>query len=63
MYHQIQIDQTQMNAGFCYLIAEDNSGQLKEHLIEELDYVLLPAEAWEKLVGWYHIAEGQVCNP
>ena len=34
--------------------------QLKEHLVDELDYVLLPAEAWNKMVSWYSMAEGQV---
>ncbi|KAM4581904.1 uncharacterized protein V3H82_006025 isoform 2-T2 [Fundulus diaphanus] len=45
----------------------DNSGlfsdqvtqALKEHLIDELDYVLVPTEAWNKLVSWYGCLEGQ----
>ncbi|XP_010191436.1 PREDICTED: ubiquitin carboxyl-terminal hydrolase 4, partial [Mesitornis unicolor] len=45
----------------------DNSGlfgdpgmqSLKEHLIDELDYVLVPTEAWNKLVTWYGCMEGQ----
>ncbi|KAF3689814.1 Ubiquitin carboxyl-terminal hydrolase 4 [Channa argus] len=45
----------------------DNSGlfsaqetqALKEHLIDELDYVLVPTEAWNKLVNWYGCLEGQ----
>uniref|UniRef100_A0A8B9J1N5 Ubiquitin carboxyl-terminal hydrolase n=1 Tax=Amazona collaria TaxID=241587 RepID=A0A8B9J1N5_9PSIT len=43
----------------------DNSGlfgetqSLKEHLIDELDYVLVPAEAWNKLVMWYGCMDGQ----
>lgn len=32
---------------------------LKEHLIDELDYVLVPTEAWTKLVSWYGCLEGQ----
>lgn len=32
---------------------------LKEHLIDELDYVLVPTEAWNKLVSWYGCLEGQ----
>ncbi|XP_014770306.1 ubiquitin carboxyl-terminal hydrolase 15 isoform X1 [Octopus bimaculoides] len=32
---------------------------LKEHLIDELDYVLLPTEGWNKLVSWYGTVEGQ----
>ena len=39
---------------------EGSKEQLKEHLIDELDYVLLPREAWDKLVSWYDIVEGQV---
>ena len=34
--------------------------QLKEHLVDELDYVLLPAEGWNKMVAYYGIKEGQV---
>ncbi|XP_056001735.1 ubiquitin carboxyl-terminal hydrolase 15-like [Ostrea edulis] len=36
-----------------------DTGELKEHLIDELDYILLPKEGWEKIVQWYGIAEGQ----
>jgi ubiquitin carboxyl-terminal hydrolase 4/11/15 len=32
--------------------------ELKEHLMEELDYYLLPAAAWEMLVSWYGISKG-----
>lgn len=32
---------------------------LKEHLIDELDYVLVPTEAWTKLVRWYGCLDGQ----
>ncbi|CAB1315060.1 unnamed protein product [Coregonus sp. 'balchen'] len=32
---------------------------LKEHLIDELDYVLVPTEAWNKFVSWYGCLEGQ----
>ncbi|XP_062338789.1 ubiquitin carboxyl-terminal hydrolase 15-like isoform X4 [Osmerus eperlanus] len=45
----------------------DNSGLLrdgdvlaiKEHLIDELDYILVPTEGWNKLVSWYGLSEGQ----
>ncbi len=37
---------------------EGNSGPLKEHLMEELDYFLLPESAWSKLSSWYSINEG-----
>lgn len=32
---------------------------LKEHLIDELDYNLLPEEAWSKLVSWYGMTSDQ----
>ncbi|XP_042898820.1 ubiquitin carboxyl-terminal hydrolase 4 isoform X2 [Parasteatoda tepidariorum] len=41
------------------LLRDDGSGEIKDHLIDELDYVLVPEEAWEKLVEWYGIVEGQ----
>lgn len=31
---------------------------LKDHLMEELDYALLPKPAWEKLVRWYGFSMG-----
>ena len=31
---------------------------LKEHLIVELDYSLVPEEVWVKLVEWYDMAPG-----
>ncbi|MCI4377412.1 hypothetical protein PGIGA_G00203290 [Pangasianodon gigas] len=43
----------------------DNSGLLKdslsikEYLICELDYILLPKEAWGKLISWYGLTENQ----
>lgn len=33
--------------------------QLKDHLIDELDYVLLPKEGWEKVSSWYGTTTGQ----
>ncbi|XP_062923797.1 ubiquitin carboxyl-terminal hydrolase 4 isoform X1 [Mobula hypostoma] len=41
------------------LFAEVESQVLKEHLIDELDYVLVPTEAWNKFVTWYGCIEGQ----
>nr|XP_058960785.1 ubiquitin carboxyl-terminal hydrolase 4-like isoform X1 [Pocillopora verrucosa] len=32
---------------------------LKEHLIDELDYTLLPKDSWCKLVSWYGITSDQ----
>ena len=36
---------------------DQRSDSLKEHLMEELDYSLIPEPAWDKLVTWYGISE------
>uniref|UniRef100_A0A667YNR1 Ubiquitin carboxyl-terminal hydrolase 4 n=1 Tax=Myripristis murdjan TaxID=586833 RepID=A0A667YNR1_9TELE len=41
------------------LFSDHETQVLKEHLIDELDYVLVPTEAWNKLVSWYGCLEGQ----
>ncbi|XP_061187744.1 ubiquitin carboxyl-terminal hydrolase 15-like isoform X2 [Saccostrea echinata] len=41
------------------LIREDTQ-ELKDHLIDELDYILLPKEGWEKIIQWYGLTQGQV---
>ncbi|XP_006873671.1 PREDICTED: ubiquitin carboxyl-terminal hydrolase 4 isoform X3 [Chrysochloris asiatica] len=41
------------------LFSDLESQTLKEHLIDELDYVLVPTEAWNKLLNWYGCIEGQ----
>lgn len=43
----------------CFPFSDTESQTLKEHLIDELDYVLVPAEAWNKLLTWYGCVEGQ----
>lgn len=42
------------------LFVAEGKEELKEHLIDELDYILLPKEGWEKIVESYGITEGQV---
>ncbi|KAK2176765.1 hypothetical protein NP493_642g00044 [Ridgeia piscesae] len=37
------------------LCKEGTNNTLKEHLIDELDYNLMPDDAWKKLVTWYGI--------
>ncbi|KAH9512955.1 Ubiquitin carboxyl-terminal hydrolase 15, partial [Bulinus truncatus] len=32
---------------------------LREHLVDDLDYVLLPSEAYAKLASWYGVTPGQ----
>ncbi|NWJ08362.1 UBP4 hydrolase, partial [Crypturellus undulatus] len=41
------------------LFSDPKTQSLKEHLIDELDYVLVPTEAWNKLVTWYGCIDGQ----
>ncbi|NXG38708.1 UBP4 hydrolase, partial [Dromaius novaehollandiae] len=41
------------------LFSDPETQSLKEHLIDELDYVLVPTEAWNKLVTWYGCIDGQ----
>uniref|UniRef100_A0A7N8WN11 Ubiquitin carboxyl-terminal hydrolase n=1 Tax=Mastacembelus armatus TaxID=205130 RepID=A0A7N8WN11_9TELE len=41
------------------LFSDQETQVLKDHLIDELDYVLVPTEAWNKLVSWYSCLEGQ----
>ncbi|KAI1892726.1 hypothetical protein AGOR_G00136510 [Albula goreensis] len=41
------------------LFSDQETQSLKEHLIDELDYVLMPTEAWLKLVSWYGCLQGQ----
>ncbi|NXD79917.1 UBP4 hydrolase, partial [Halcyon senegalensis] len=41
------------------LFGDPETQTLKEHLIDELDYVLVPTEAWNKLVTWYGCIDGQ----
>ena len=44
---------------FLLYIVDVKNNILKEHLIDELDYNLMPTKAWEKLVAWYGLVEGQ----
>ncbi|KAJ8245506.1 hypothetical protein GJAV_G00271450 [Gymnothorax javanicus] len=44
------------NAG---LLKDGDTLSLKEHLIDELDYILVPTEGWNTLVGWYGLIDGQ----
>uniref|UniRef100_UPI00398F05F1 ubiquitin carboxyl-terminal hydrolase 15-like isoform X3 n=1 Tax=Pristiophorus japonicus TaxID=55135 RepID=UPI00398F05F1 len=41
------------------LLKDGDSQSLKEHLIDELDYILVPTEGWNKLVSWYGLTESQ----
>ncbi|XP_052425760.1 ubiquitin carboxyl-terminal hydrolase 15 isoform X1 [Carassius gibelio] len=60
-------DKYQMGEQTVYPGPVDNSGLLtdgdvlglKQHLIDELDYILLPAAGWNKLLSWYGLSPGQ----
>uniref|UniRef100_A0A3Q2Y8E0 Ubiquitin carboxyl-terminal hydrolase n=1 Tax=Hippocampus comes TaxID=109280 RepID=A0A3Q2Y8E0_HIPCM len=60
-------DKYQMGDQNVYPGPVDNAGLLrdrdvlaiKEHLIDELDYILVPTEGWNKLVSWYGLTESQ----
>nr|XP_006000772.1 PREDICTED: ubiquitin carboxyl-terminal hydrolase 15 isoform X3 [Latimeria chalumnae] len=41
------------------LLKDDDPQSLKEHLIDELDYILVPIEGWNKLISWYALTESQ----
>nr|CAD7444246.1 unnamed protein product [Timema bartmani] len=37
----------------------DLNGELKDHMVDELDYVLLPEAAWQLLEQWYGLSPNQ----
>ncbi len=39
--------------------AEKEISELRTHMLEELDYVLVPEESWSRLVELFGLAEGQ----
>jgi len=39
----------------------DDYVTLKENLSDEIEYSLLPKAAWDKLMSWYGLQQGQVC--
>jgi len=41
------------------LFNQSEPGELKDHMIEQLDYVLVPTELWEPLVNEFGLVEGQ----
>ena len=43
----------------CYFAVPDVAKEkLKEHMMEELDYSLVPEAAWQKLIQWYGMTPG-----
>lgn len=47
------------NPSIPQLPADGDVLAIKEHLIDELDYILVPTEGWNKLVSWYGLTDGQ----
>ncbi|XP_072175057.1 ubiquitin carboxyl-terminal hydrolase 4-like [Diadema setosum] len=45
------------------IFVDGQVGTLKEHLIDELDYVLVPTEAWNLLTKWYGVVANQPPMP
>eukprot|EP00117_Sycon_ciliatum_P009276 scpid28370/ scgid11633/ Ubiquitin carboxyl-terminal hydrolase 4; Deubiquitinating enzyme 4; Ubiquitin thioesterase 4; Ubiquitin-specific-processing protease 4 len=37
----------------------DNEGDLRENMLDELDYSLVPADVWDKLIQWFELMPGQ----
>ena len=42
---------------------DDGNGTLKESLLDELDYVLVPSESWDLLVKWYGTVDQNTAIP
>ncbi|XP_053390830.1 uncharacterized protein LOC123544465 [Mercenaria mercenaria] len=40
-------------------VLQEGTVKLEMHLIDDLDYQLVPEEGWNKLLSWYGILEGQ----
>lgn len=43
----------------CMLSVDLDSYHLKERLSENEDFILVPAEAWHKLLSWYDLMDDQ----
>ncbi|NXC49352.1 UBP4 hydrolase, partial [Penelope pileata] len=41
------------------LLGDAETQSLKEHLVAQLHYVLLPGSAWQRLLSWYGCVDGQ----
>jgi len=54
---------TAMKPLHSYNFVTENGTALKEHLIDELDYNLVPKDAWHKLVSWYGVTSEEHILP
>ena len=43
-----------------FYLPDIENERLKEHLMEEVDYSLIPEAGWKKLVEWYGMAPGSI---
>lgn len=43
----------------CMLFVDLDSYHLKERLSENEDFILVPSEAWQKLLSWYDLMDDQ----
>ena len=44
--------------GVHFFLSALQSNVLNDHLMEELDYALVPKAAWEKFEQWYGLSQG-----
>ena len=52
-----------MRANQCHFFSSADGCTLKDHLIEDLDYNILPEEAWLRLVPWYGVVSEHQALP
>jgi len=52
-----------MEPSHSYNLVSADSTVLKDHLIDELDYNLVPEDAWFKLVSWYGVMSEEQTLP
>jgi len=43
-----------------WLLYLDGTDVPKPHMMENMDYILVPEDAWKKLIKWYSLQNGQV---
>lgn len=48
-----------MRSYFVPCFSDLHSFHLKERLVENEDFLLVPADAWHKLQSWYGLVDGQ----
>ena len=51
-----------LSSQLCISVDRDGA-TLKDHLMEDLDYSLVPEEVWKKFVAWYGLEESSKAIP